>query len=444
MQRNRWRRSIAASTVALALVATACSSDDASEDPSESPSEDMSDDMSEDPTDGMGGDLAAVPGFDGETIRLGVITPTTGLVAVIGNPLTAGNQARVDAINAAGGIAGMYPIELVVEDSAYDAPTAVQKYTSLKSDVVMFAQILGTPIVNALAGELANDGMLAQPASLDSFWVRNDNLLPVGAPYQVQAINALDWWVNQQGNGDTTICWAGHDDPYGEAGLEGVQFAAEQMGFELAAEVAFSAADTTPESQAPNVGRLAEAGCEFVFLTSLPSNAGGLLGAAAGAEFAPVWIANSPTWVNALAASPLAPYLSATFHVMADGAEWGDTSVPGMAQMIDDIAASSAPDQAADQYFTFGYAAMLAVEQVLEAAVANGDLGHDGILAASQGLDVIEFQGLFGDYQWGAAADRVPPRNSRVFGIDTDAPEVGYFVPVSDVFTSDAAEAFEF
>lgn len=433
MRNQRWRRSVAASTLALALVATACGGDEP--------------DTTTDTTDGTtdaGEEPAAAPGFDGETIRLGVITPTTGGVAVIGNPLTAGNQTRVDAINAAGGIGGRYQIELVVEDSAYDAPTAVQKYTSLKDDVVMFAQLLGTPIVNALLGELQSDNIVAQPASLDSFWVREPNLLPVGAPYQIQAINAMDWWVNQEGNTDSVICWAGQDDPYGEAGLEGMEYAAEQLGFEIAAEARFAATDTTGEAQAPNVGRLAEAGCEFVFLTGTPSNSGALLGASAAGGFSPTWVGQSPTWVNALAENEaLAPYLEANYHVVTDGAVWGDESIPGMAQMMEDVAAHE-PDQQADIYFVFGYGAMMAVEQVLEEAVAQGDLSRVGIGTAMESIETIEFGGLFSDYGWGTADERVPPRVSRVFAIDPGAPEAGYFTPLTDQFASDTAESFEF
>jgi len=434
MQTKRWRRTLVASMLAMALVASACG-DDGETDTTTT-------DTTTDGTDG-GSEPATAPGFDGETIRLGVITPTTGPVAVIGNPLTAGNQVRVDAINAAGGIAGKYPIELAVEDSAYDAPTAVQKYTSLKEDVVLFAQLLGTPIVSALLGELETDNIVAQPASLDSFWVREDNLIPVGGPYQIQAVNAMDWWVNQEGNADSVICFAGQDDPYGEAGFEGMEYAAEQMGFEIAADVRFAATDTAAEAHAPNVQRLAGAGCEFVFLTGTPSNSGALLGASAGGGFTPTWVGQSPTWVNALAESPLAPYLAAYYHVMTDGAEWGDASIPGMAQMLDDIAAHR-PDQTPDIYFVFGYAAMMAVEQVLEEAVALGDLGRDGIANAMSSIETMEFGDLFSDYGWGPAADRVPPRVSRVFGIDPEAPEAGYFTPLTEPFASDVATAYEF
>ena len=38
-----------------------------------------------------------VPGFDGTTIRLGVVTPQTGPVQIIGNPLTNGNRVYFDS-----------------------------------------------------------------------------------------------------------------------------------------------------------------------------------------------------------------------------------------------------------------------------------------------------------------------------------------------------------
>ena len=59
---------------------------------------------------GKGGAPASGPGFDGKTIKLGVLTPLSGPVAVIGNPLTAGNQVYFDYVNSKGGIAGKYKV----------------------------------------------------------------------------------------------------------------------------------------------------------------------------------------------------------------------------------------------------------------------------------------------------------------------------------------------
>ncbi len=42
---------------------------------------------------------AEVPGFDGTTINLGVITPESGIASIIGKPLTAGNQMWWDYYN---------------------------------------------------------------------------------------------------------------------------------------------------------------------------------------------------------------------------------------------------------------------------------------------------------------------------------------------------------
>lgn len=456
MRSKRLLRWVATLTV-MFLVAAACGGDDDGE--------------GADAADGDEGDDGApseVVGFDGETIDLGVITPQTGRVAIIGNPLTKGNQVFFDALNEEeGGIAGQYPVELTVADSQYDAPTAVQAYDRLKNEVLLFTQLLGTPIVNALLEQLEEDGIVAQPASLDSFWVREPNLVAAGAPYQIQAINAMQWvddgMPTDDGGGDEaalgrvqlergqvadeTVCFAGHDDPYGDAGFEGLSFAAEQMGFDIAAEVRFSSSDEDAAAHGPNVGQLSDAGCTVVFVTALAPTLGALLGASAQAQYAPTWIGQSPNWVNALAASAVGPYMAENFYLVAEGPEWGDTSVEGMARMMEDIE-QYAPDQNPDLYFTFGYAAAWMVAQVLEQAVASSedpddpDLSRSAIIEAMESLDVVSTGGLLGDYQYGPAEERVPPRGSRIFAVTPG--EDNPLDAVTGNIESPVAEQFEF
>jgi ABC-type branched-subunit amino acid transport system substrate-binding protein len=386
-----------------------------------------------------GGELETVPGFDGTTIRLGVITPTSGRVAVIGNPLTAGNEAYWKYVNEElGGVAGKYPVELVIEDSAYDPPTAVQKYNQIKGDVVMFNQILGTPVVNAVLEQLNTDNIVAQPASLDSFWVREQNLLPIGAPYQVQAINGLDWYVNEGGGEGQTICTLRQDDPYGEAGQEGVDFAAEQLGIELGPEVTFPVGNPDFTSQ---ISQLQGAGCQAVWLTSVPSDTGTALGKAAELGYAPQWLAQSPTWVTALGESPLAPYLQEHYLWVSEGPEYGDESAAGMSELVR-IQETYAPDQEPDTYFNFGYVESKAVHQLLEAAVENGDLSREGIVEAMNAIDVFEYEGLLGDYGWGAPEDRDPPRANSIFRPNPDKP-IGLELVVQEHEAPFAAD-FEF
>ena len=47
----------------------------------------------------------------------------------------------------------------------------MQQYNAAKSGVTAFVQILGTAVVNATLPLLKSDGIVAGPASLDSFWV---------------------------------------------------------------------------------------------------------------------------------------------------------------------------------------------------------------------------------------------------------------------------------
>ena len=415
---------------ALVLLASACGGG----------RDDDSADEDDGGTEENGGEPATGPGFDGETIRLGVITPTSGRVAVIGEPLTNGNRAYWEYVNEElGGVAGKYQVELDIKDSAYDPPTAVQKYNEIKGDVVMFNQLLGTPIVNALLEQLTADNIVAQPASLDSFWVREQNLLPIGAPYQIQAINGINWWVTEGGGSEQSkICTLRQDDPYGEAGQEGVDFALEELGIELTDEATFSVGNPDFTAQ---ITQLQGSGCDTVWLTSTPTDTAGALGKAAELGYAPQWLGQSPTWIGAFVESALMPYLQANFVWISEGPEYGDTSAEGMSELIR-IQEQYAPDQVPDIYFNFGYLESIAVHQVLEAAVENGDLSREGIVEAMNSIEELDFEGVFGTYGWGSPEDRDPPRANSIFRPNPDK-DIGLELVVEEHEAPFAAD-FEF
>jgi ABC-type branched-subunit amino acid transport system substrate-binding protein len=427
VKRTLWIRPLAVG-LTIALGVAACGGDDGGSSTSDTKAD---------------GAPATVPGFDGTTIRLGVITPTSGSVALIGNPLTAGNKAYFDYVNAElGGIAGKYKIELDVRDSGYDPTKAGQEYASVKENTVMIAQLLGTPIVNSVLETLKDDDIVAAPASLDSFWVREPNLLPLGAPYQIQAINALDWYVKGDGKGKK-VCSLIQDDPYGEAGQAGLDFAADELKVDITKTERFPApsASTPTADFTAQIGQLQGAKCDMVFLVATPGNTGAALGKAAQSGFTPQWIGQSPTWIGALGASPLAPYLQANFLVVSEGSSYGDTSVKGMAELIR-IKDKYAPQQAPDVYFNFGYLQAKVVTAALEQAVKDGDLSHAGILKAVSELGTITFDGLSGDYEYGPAQDRVPPTVSSIFKVDPTNP-TGLSVVEKDLHAS-FADDFEF
>ena len=414
----------------LFLVVAACGRSDDDDDDAGGSTDTTAD-------DGEPKELTNGPGFDGTTIKLGVLTPLSGPVAgVIGIPLTEGNRTFVKKINEAGGIAGKFKIELVEQDNQYNTDQTKTKYAQVKDQVVMFAQILGTPPTSAVLVDLKRDKIMASPASLDAEWMREEVLLPLDPPYQIQHINAAAWLVEEE-ESEGPFCFFGADDAYGEAGLEGVEFAAEELDFELEATTSYSAAAGASTDYTAQITEMKNAGCKEVFVTALPTQANALLGKAAELQFEPAhFLFQSPTYITAFSQSPL--WQKNVVMELSGKTAWGDESVPGMKEMLADQA-KFAPQQKPDIYFIFGYYQMKAVVALLEKAVENGDLSRDGILEASKELGEVDFGGLTGNYTYGE--EREPPREIGLFKVDATAP--GGLTLITGV-ESDAAKEFEF
>jgi len=384
------------------------------------------------------GSPATTVGFDGTTIKLGVLGTFSGPVAVIAEPVTEGQRAWFKHVNDEGGIAGKYKVELVEVDNRYSPDETVRQYNKIKSQVVALAQILGTSPTQAVLPLMKQDKMLGVPASLDSLWVREPNLLPVGAPYQIHAINSMVHFATVGGGSkDSTFCAMGQDDVYGEASLAGVEFAADKLGVEVASVQSYAPGS---ESFAGQVSALKRAKCDVVILASTPGDSANIWGTAAQTGFAPRWYGQPPSYVGALSASPLAPYMEGHVTIASEGGEWGDESVPGMAE-IDAAIAKYAPDQKPDYYFMLGYNLAKSITAALEKGVEIGDLSRQGLLDASAELGVVSFGGVFGDYTYGAAEDRNPPRTTTMFAVDPSKP---YGLAVDSSLKSAEAVAFQF
>lgn len=388
-------------------------------------------------TKGKSGAPATTTGFDGKTITVGAISPQTGLAQIIGKPLTDGNRVYFDALNASGGVAGKYKVNLEVRDSQYNSNVAQQNYADLRDKVVMLAQVLGTDITNALLTPMRQDKMVASPATLDAEWVRDANLLPIAGPYQIEAINGISYWVNEGGGKGKTLCMIRSDDKYGDAGQAGVEYASKHLDFKLGKIATFGATSTDLTAQLQQV----KSGCDAVWLVALPTATIPLMGQAASQNVNVQWLGQAPTWVSLLAQGATGAYTSKHFWLAAQGPQWGDTSVPGMKQMLDDIKRFD-PKQGPDIYFAFGYAQAYTVGKLLAKAVSLGDLSRDGIQKALNDLGTVDTQGLAGTYTYGPPADRVPPRESTIFAVDAAAP--GGLKALKTNFESDTAKAFQF
>jgi ABC-type branched-subunit amino acid transport system substrate-binding protein len=389
-----------------------------------------------------GGAIKAGPGVDltKKTINLGVLTPLSGPVAApIGIPLTKGIETYFKAVNAAGGVDG-FQINLVEKDSQYNPQLQVEGYNQIHNQVLMLAESLGTPTTHAIVDLATRDKMLVSAATLDSYLAREKYMVLVGTPYRLQVENAFDYVVNKLGvqNPKTGIIY--QDDAYGQDGLTGYKEAVSAYHLNDVAQATYEATDT--QFTAP-ASRMKAAGAEYVFLTAIPTAAAGIIGTAHALGYDPHWILQSPAFATGLMAVPgLNQLLAHEAWVVGQGALWGDTSQPGMAEMLNNIQ-KYAPGQQPDGYFEFGYTEAKITYAILKKAADNKDLTRDGLLTAFESLKQVDLGGLLPPVNYGSAPnDRVPSRDSRIFAIDPTQP--GDIKDLSGDFVGTAAQASQF
>lgn len=299
------------------------------------------------------------PGVDttNKTITLGILTPLSGQVAApIGIPLTKGIETYFDEVNANGGIDG-YKVNLVEKDTQYSPQLEVQQYNAIKNQVAMFGESLGTPTTQAIVNLANTDHILVSAATLDSYLAREPYVILIGTPYRLQVENGFDYVVNKLGVTNPKVGIIYQDDSYGQDGLAGYNESIGCYNLNNVAEATYELTDTSYVSQ---VAKMKAAGAQYVWLTALPTVAAGIIGTGAKLNYFPHWMLQSPAWANGLlAVSPaFTGLLEQTTEVVAQGATWGDTTVPGMAEMLNDIQKYN-PTQQPDGFFEFGFAEAL-------------------------------------------------------------------------------------
>jgi ABC-type branched-subunit amino acid transport system substrate-binding protein len=355
-----------------------------------------------------------------KTITLGVITPLTGPVAApIGIPLTKGIETYFKYLNDNGGIGG-YKIVLTEQDSKYDATTSSAAYNQIHNNVLMLAESLGTPPTFAIKDQATQDHMLVAAATLSSALARERYLVLYGTPYRLQVENAFDYVVNTLGDTAPTTGIIYQNDEYGQDGLTGYQESVKAYGLTDVGQKSFAAGSKDMTAQ---VGALAAAHAKYVFLTSTPADTATIILTGHALGYDPQWILQSPAFATALLAVPgLGALMEAHAWVVTQGATWGDTSKPGMVEMLANVQ-KYAPSQAPDGFFEAGYISGKITTAILKQAYANGDMTRDGLLTAFESLHFVDLGGLISEPSYGSTPDqRVPTRDSQIFAIDHSQP----------------------
>jgi ABC-type branched-subunit amino acid transport system substrate-binding protein len=385
--------------------------------------------------------LKAGPGVDvtNKTITLGILSPYSGPVAdPIGIPLAKGIEVYFDSVNASGGIDG-YKVKFIEEDTQYNPQLAVQLYNQIHTKVLMIADSLGTPPTFAIKDLASADHMLVSAATLSSALAREKYLILVGTPYRLQVENAFDYVVNKLGVQNPSVGIIYQNDEYGQDGLTGYKEAVSFYHLHDVGQAAYGATDTDFTAE---VSQMKAAGAKYVFLTSIPTATAGIVATAYKLGYNPQWILQSPAFAQALLAVPGLGALMSHDWLVSQGASWGDTSQPGMAQMLNDVA-KFAPNQKPDGFFQFGYTESKITYEILKKALDNNDITRDGLLTAFESLKSVDLGGLLPPVTYGSSPnERVPTRDSIVFAIDPTQP-TGVRALSAD-FTGGAAQQSQF
>lgn len=375
-----------------------------------------------------------------KTITLGIISPYSGPVAApIGDPLAKGVEVFFDHVNDNGGING-YKVKFLEEDSQYNPQVAVQLYNKIHNQVLMIADSLGTPPTEAINPLATADHMLVSAATLASTLARQKYIVLVGTPYRLQVENAFDYVVNTLGVKSPKTGIIYQNDEYGQDGLSGYKEAITAYGLNDVGQASYAVTDTDFTAQ---VSQMKAAGAKYVFLTTLPSVTATIVGTAAKLGYFPQFILQSPAWANVLlTAVPALKPLFTKLWIVGQGATWGDTSKPGMAQLLQDVT-KYAPSQQPDGYFEFGYTESYVTYSILKKAMANNDITRNGLFNAFNSLGSVDLGQLYPSVTYGSSPNqRVPTRDSVVFQIDPTQPNDAK--PLTPDFTGTAAKQSQF
>jgi ABC-type branched-subunit amino acid transport system substrate-binding protein len=329
-------------------------------------------------------------------VTIGVLNDQSGPAATIGRPYALGKEILVQAVN--GGDVKILPegwtLELVSKDHAYNPQQSVQQFNAIKNDVLFIATSFGTPTTLPLVDMLKRDNLVAFPASLSSEMAKHRHTPPLGPSYKVEAMRAMDWAVEHAGGADDIKAGIVYQqDDYGKDGLDGLRQAAERHGIEVVSEqpIAPGQADVTAAVKA-----LQDKGANYVLLTTLPSTTGPVLGTAAQLKYAPVWIGNTPAWIDAFFDPKTIPAaVFQNFHWVTGLTYWGEEGVDGMDEFLKVYEKYGKDKASPDYYILASYGQGLIELEALRRAIEAGPVTRDSYLKALTSIDGYDARGLF-------------------------------------------------
>jgi ABC-type branched-subunit amino acid transport system substrate-binding protein len=383
---------------------------------------------------GSSGSIKTGPGIADKTITLGVLTDLSGVFAPLAGPLTKANQMFWKDQNARGGVCGR-KVNLIIKDHGYDPQKAVVQYRDMSPKIAGLEQLLGSPITAALLPTLKQDSMISLLSAWPPSLLSNDFVIEVGAPYDIEQINALDY-LKSKGmikSGDKI----GHvyfEGEYGEGGLAGTKYFASKNGMSVVEQKI----QATDEDMSGQVAALKRAGVKVIAVTTGPKQLASIAGIAASQGLNVPIVGNNPTFDPALMASPAAKALMANTYISASISAW-TLDKPQVKKVGDDFIAQYGKKDAKASV-QFGYAQAQVMYATLQKACDNKDLSRAGIVKAAHQLSGLNTGGLIaGPLNY----TKVGEPSTRTVYLARPANVTGGLKPLPGTFESDLAKNYQ-
>ena len=207
-------------------------------------------------------------GVSATEIVVGMHTDLSGPAATYGVSSSNAVKMRFDEVNEKGGIHGR-KIRLIVEDTQYQVPRAVQAGTKLINRDHIFAMVapLGTPMNNALFKDQfdANVPNLFPLSAARSMYEPFHKLKFYGAASYVDQIRAgIQYFASKKGK--KALCAMYQDTDFGKEVMDGVQMQADKLKIKIVETVTHKPTDQDFTAQ---ITKLKGAGCDLVALGTI-------------------------------------------------------------------------------------------------------------------------------------------------------------------------------
>jgi len=212
--------------------------------------------------------LAQTRGVAPTEIVLGMHTDLSGPAATYGVSSSNAVKMRFDEVNEKGGIYGR-KIKLIVEDTQYQVPRAVQAGAKLINRDRIFAMVagLGTPMNNALFKDQIEAGVpnLFPLSAARSMFEPFNRLKFYGAATYVDQVRAgINYFVTKKGK--KSVCAMYQDTDFGKEVMDGIQMQVDKMKIKLAETTTHKPTDQDFTAQ---ITKLKAAGCDLVVVGTI-------------------------------------------------------------------------------------------------------------------------------------------------------------------------------